>query len=233
MDFIPELLYSVAPYVHFIAFGLLMLAGLNLPVSEDIVFIVSASIAATIVPQNTPLIFAGCFAGAYASDIVAYLIGRYFIGGFLIKHPAVKEWRIVKLLFGEKNISRLEEYFNKYGSKTLFFGRFVPGIRNLLFMTCGLTKMKMPRFLIIDICALCCTSAILFSIGYNLGENYDIIFPWLDKYKIIILIIFIAAMILLNRKKIAALFAKYTEKKAKVGEHFTSKLNVEEEVSEK
>ena len=53
MDYITNILLNAAPYVHFISFGLLLLAGFNLPISEDLVFIVSASIAATMVPVVT------------------------------------------------------------------------------------------------------------------------------------------------------------------------------------
>jgi membrane protein DedA with SNARE-associated domain len=83
MELISGILYNAAPYVHFISCGLLLLAGLNIPISEDVVFIVSSSIAATIVPQNTAAIFLGCFTGAYVSDIMAYGIGRYAGGRIL------------------------------------------------------------------------------------------------------------------------------------------------------
>lgn len=233
MDFLPELLYGVAPYVHFIAFGLLLLAGLNLPVSEDIVYIVSASIAATIVPQNTALIFAGCFAGAYISDIMAYFIGKRFIGGYLIKHPALANRKIVKHIFSEKRISCLKKYFDKYGSKTLFFGRFVPlGLRNILFMTCGIIDMKLSRFMIVDICALACTSAILFYAGYSLGQNYVVIFPWLDRYKLIIFILLVTFIVILNRKKLAAFFSKLHKKTTSltINEHGESKYTKKEKI---
>ena len=76
MEFLSELLYEWARYVHLISFGLLILAGFNFPVSEDLIMIISGSIAATIVPENTFYIFAGCFWGAYFSDIIAYSLGR-------------------------------------------------------------------------------------------------------------------------------------------------------------
>ncbi|MCL1911248.1 MAG: DedA family protein [Leptospirales bacterium] len=198
MESISELLFNAAPYVHFISFGLLLLAGFNLPVSEDVVYIVSASIAATIVPENTFKILAGCFAGAYISDIMAYSIGRFLIGDILLKKPKLG---IIKRGFSEERMLRLKSYFDRYGLKTLFFGRFIP-VRNILFMTCGLMKMRLRHFLIVDMCALTCTSAILFSIGYTLGENYDKIFPYIQRYKIVALFLAALILILINRKNI-------------------------------
>ncbi|MDR3237020.1 MAG: DedA family protein [Spirochaetia bacterium] len=207
MEFTTDLLLNAAQYVHFISFALLFLAGFNLPVSEDLVFIVSASIAATIVPENTPLIFAGCFTGAYVSDIIAYCTGRFVIGGVLLKHPVLSKLTIVKRGFSEKRMLRLKNYFDKYGLKTLFFGRFVP-LRNILFMTCGLINLRFRNFLIVDFCALACTSAILFTIGYSLGENYDEIFPYIKRYKTIVIVLIACIFIFLNRKRLLRLMKR-------------------------
>jgi membrane protein DedA with SNARE-associated domain len=181
MNTITEILFAMAPNVHFISFGLLILAGFNMPVSEDLVFIVSASIAATIVPENTVYIFIGCFMGAYFSDIIAYTIGRTF-GRRLLKISFFQK------LFPEEKIEKIERYFLKYGGNTLFFGRFIPfGMRNVLFATSGIVKMKISKFLLVDFLALCVTSTVLFYLGYNLGQNYQVIFPYLNRYKFIIL----------------------------------------------
>ncbi len=196
MEHLSELLYSLAPYTHFIVFGLLILAGLNLPVSEDLVFIIAASIAATIAPEKTMLIFIGCFAGAYTSDIIAYSIGR-FAG------RQVMETKVIRRFVSEKKLFKVEEYFHNYGQKTLFFGRFIPfGVRNVLFISAGIARMRFYRFLIIDFLALILTSTILFSLGYFFGENYRIIEPYLDRYKYVVFTIFIIAVILVISLKI-------------------------------
>jgi membrane-associated protein len=198
MSNITEILYAMAPNVHFISFGLLILAGFNMPVSEDLVFIVSASIAATLVPENTVYIFIGCFLGAYFSDIIAYTLGRT-LGRRLLKISFFQK------LFPQEKIEKIERYFLKYGGNTLFFGRFIPfGMRNILFATSGIVKMKILKFLIVDFFALSLTSTILFYLGYSLGRNYQVIFPYLNRYKFIILallIVIILFFIFKNRAK--------------------------------
>lgn len=197
MDYVVTLLTDAAPYVHFIAFGLLILAGLNIPVSEDLVFIVSASLAATVVPENTVYVFIGCVTGAYISDILAYTLGRYG-GNWIATLPLFKQE------FSPARIARVKRYFDRYGIKTLFFGRFIPfGVRNVLFMTSGLVKVPFPRFLLVDLMALALTSSILFGLGYVFGSNYQAMLPWLDSYKILIFLIFLLAiaMFLYRRRK--------------------------------
>ena len=190
MEFIADILFKMAPDVHIIAFGLLLLAGFNLPVSEDIVFIVSASIAATIIPQNKYLIFFGCFAGAYFSDIISYSIGKY-------AGRRILQINFFKRMVPDEKIKKTENYFIKYGGKTLFFGRFIPfGVRNVLFITSGIVGMRFIKFLIVDIMALCITSTILFTLGYSFGKNYKQLIPYLDKYKFIIFGIFLCVLMI-------------------------------------
>jgi len=104
-------------------------------------------------------------------------------------------------------IESIKEYFRKYGANTLFFGRFVPfGVRNILFMTSGLIRMKVIKFLIIDFLALCVTSTILFSLGYTLGNNRDKIYPYLDNYKFIIFGLFLFIILF------SIIYKKYKQK---------------------
>ncbi len=173
-------------YVHWIGFALLVLAGFNLPISEDLVMIVCGSIVATYAPENLIKILAFCWAGAYISDIWCYLVGRYFLN-------RVAEHRFVRRMIPIHKIHHLESYFRKYGEKTLYFGRFIPfGARNAVFMTCGLVRMKMLHFLIIDALALCSTTAILFSLGYFGGQNYQRILDFVQRSSPVLFFLVIA-----------------------------------------
>lgn len=179
MDILSILSTPMAENLHLISFGLLLLAGLNFPVSEDLVFIISASIAATIIPENKYLIFAGCYLGAFLSDIIAYMLGRYGL-------PLLFKTRIFNSKTTRKRIVLIESYFNKYGGLALFMGRFIPfGIRNMLFLTAGMVKFKLLKFVFVDLSALTITSTILFYLGYKFGENIDIVFHYVKNYKIV------------------------------------------------
>lgn len=116
--------------------------------------------------------------------------------------------RLVKRESIERKINTMKDYFRAYGGKTLFLGRFIPfGVRNIIFMTCGLIKLPLSRFMIIDLCAVICTSTILFTLGYSFGNNYELIFPYLNKYKFIIAILLAAILLIAIIKK------KYTDKR--------------------
>ena len=199
---VKDLLMGMVPYTQYISFGLLILAGINLPVSEDVVFIVSASIAATLAPENRYYIFAGCFLGAFFSDIIAYCVGRYGINRILTSRTLIK-LRLIHPEKMEQRIRKAADYFERFGGKTIFFGRFIPfGVRNAIFMTCGIIRMNPLKFAIIDACALVCTSSILFTLGYTFGNKYEELFPYISKYKFLVigLIILIAVAVLVKKK---------------------------------
>ena len=73
MDVVDILSHVVAEHLHLIAFGLLLLSGFNVPISEDLVFIASASIAAAIIPENVVFVIAGIVI------VSALMIQRYFL----------------------------------------------------------------------------------------------------------------------------------------------------------
>ncbi len=195
MEFLSNILTTLAPQIHFIAFGLLILSGLNFPISEDIVFILSGAISVTLAPENIYFAYAGCFLGAYISDFIAYAIGRF--GGRKLAHTP-----FFKKILPEEKLQKMEFYFTRYGAKTVLFGRFIPfGVRNIIFISSGFSKMRFTRFMVADIIPLSITSSLLFYLGYSFGENYRDILPYLDRYKVIIFGLFLAAILLVFIKR--------------------------------
>ncbi|MCX7679934.1 MAG: DedA family protein, partial [Spirochaetes bacterium] len=196
--YISSLLTNLAAYMPFISFSLLFIAGFNLPISEDIVILLSGALGATYVPHLLPYIYIGCYAGAFSSDLIAYSLGRIAIRG-LTNH------RFLQNIVSLDKIQFMENYFQRYGGKTLLFGRFIPfGMRNIIFMTAGFSKMNIFKFIFIDLIPLSITSSLLFYVGVKAGDNYRSILPHLNKFKEVIgiaAILIICTLFLLHRMK--------------------------------
>ena len=100
--------------------------------------------------------------------------------------------RVKKFLFS----SVMEIYYQKYGFYTLMVGRFIPfGVRNLLFITAGISKMHFGRFILSDGIACFISNITLFSIAYTLGKNYKVIFSFLVIYNNVLITILIVFLI--------------------------------------
>ncbi len=143
--------------------GLLLLAGFNLPVSEDLMLLSSALIA-----QQRPdlmwQLFAGVFAGAYLSDLICYTLGRTL---------GPKLWQIkwFAKMVDRAHVDKIGGFYEKYGPLTLLIGRFIPfGVRNALFLTAGLSKMKFAKFAISDLIAATITCGTYFWLYFTYGE---------------------------------------------------------------
>ncbi len=167
-----------ADHAHFFLFGLLMLAGLNIPISEDLILLIGGVLAATCVPENTLTLFVWIYLGCIFSAWEAYLIGRKL-------GPYIYEVKIFRMhLLTRTHTEKLFHYYEKYGIWTFVIGRFVPGgVRNALFMTAGLGKMPFLIFVRRDCLACLLSSSTLFSLGYIFGQNKESLFAYFADYQ--------------------------------------------------
>lgn len=157
-------------YLHYwplAAFIALILAGLNIPVSEDAIIVASAAICY----ENPKLLIPTVlfvYAGIIASDIISYFWG-YFCSKGLRSLKAVN--RILKSNKRILILNRLE----KHGFLTFITIRFIPfGVRNALFLSSGFFHLKFWKFIIFDAIAAVISSQSLFWIVYFLGDNSDL-----------------------------------------------------------
>ncbi len=179
-----DLLTQNASHAHWVFFALLMLAGFNLPISEDLVVLSSAVVAATVVPQNTFKLFAFVFTGCYLSDWLSYWIGRTFT-------PWLRRKKYLGKMVDNRRIVKITRFYTKYGVLTLLFGRFIPfGVRNFLFMSAGMVRMNFLKFIIIDGIACLLSNVIWFTIAYSLAENYQVVLAYMKRVNIVVFVTF-------------------------------------------
>ena len=73
-------------------------------------------------------------------------------------------------------------WFDKHGSKAVFFGRMVPGIRSFISIPAGMSKMPMLPFLVFTALGSSIWTSLLTIAGYYFGENYEVIETMLAPY---------------------------------------------------
>ena len=98
------------------------------------------------------------------------------IGSTVIYLIALKLGRVVLLKYlryvkvSEKKLTRVENWFQKYGDKAVLFGRMVPVFREMVSIPAGLFKMKFAKFLTYTILGSCGWSITLILVGYYFGN---------------------------------------------------------------
>jgi membrane protein DedA with SNARE-associated domain len=189
MHTIIQYLFAHAHLAHWLIFGALMLAGMNVPISEDLMVIISGVLAATVVPENTYWLFTAVFLGCYLSDWVCYWMGRKL-------GPKLWNLRWFAKTVNKKRIDQIHGYYEKYGFLTLLIGRFIPfGVRNCLFLTAGIGRMHFGKFILSDGIACIISNITLFSIAYYAGKNYEVILPFLKTFNLLIFGFFLVSII--------------------------------------
>lgn len=180
MEKIISIISEHAHHAHWYIFFAIILAGFNIPISIDLLILVSAFLAAAIIPEHTVYLFLSCILGCWFSASAAYWMGR-LLGPQLCKMPFFSR------LFNVQRLEKMKAFYKKYGMRTLIVGRFIPfGVRNCIFMSSGMSKMHFGKFILID--ALACTlwCSIAFSIFYFLGQNYQVIWHYLKTFNLFV-----------------------------------------------
>jgi len=153
-------------YYPLAAFIALILAGLNVPISEDLIIITGALICQGNPSMLVP-VFAATYAGVVISDYFPYILGSYIRKG-TIKAKFLTE------LFSPRKIVRIHRYLDKYGIFTFIVGRFIPfGVRNTLFITSGLFGLRLRRFALYDTTAATISVSTLFFLAYHFGDAVE------------------------------------------------------------
>ncbi|MDI1230662.1 MAG: DedA family protein [Methylobacter sp.] len=164
MEELTHLIQTNIPYAPYIIFGALMLAGLNIPISEDAMLFVSAVLASTY-PDYLVQFFIAVYLGAYLSDLVCYWLGR-ILGAKLF------EIRFFANRVSAQRIGKIHLFYEKHGLITILVGRFIPfGVRNGLFLTAGLGRMNFLKFALADLTACTITTISYFSLYYHYGNS--------------------------------------------------------------
>lgn len=175
-----------ADQAHYIFFGLFLLAGINLPISEDLLLLTGGAIVSRCIPDQYVHLYLWMFFGCWISGWEAYWLGRWL-------GPKLYQIRWFKHVVTKKRIEKLHTYYEKFGIWTFIVGRFIPGgVRNALFITSGMGKMPFILFTLRDLVAAFISTNVVFYIGYAFGKHYEIIVENFLKYDKIALLIVIA-----------------------------------------
>ncbi len=164
MEELLQFIQANIQYAHWIIFGALLLAGFNIPVSEDGMLFISGVLASNF-PDHLVRLFIAVYMGAYLSDLICYTLGRKL-------GPKLFEIKFFANMVPPERIDKIHNFYERYGIVTLLIGRFIPfGVRNGLFLTAGLGKMDFQKFALADLLACTISTVVFFSLYYHFGNS--------------------------------------------------------------
>lgn len=132
------------------------------------------------------------FIGAVLGDTVGYAFGRK-VGPAIFKSET-------SIFFNKKNIERTRAFYEKYGTKTIIFARFVPIVRTFAPIFAGVGQMRYKTFLAYNLIGGALWGLGVTGAAYYLGS----LFPNMEHYLVqIVVVIIIISLLPLAKEYLA------------------------------
>ena len=136
-------------------------------------------------PINVLLIILFGTMGALLGAIINYVLSMW-LGRPIIYAFADSKFGHLCLLSSEK-VKKAEDYFNEHGKVSTFVGRLIPGIRQLISIPAGLSKMHFGQFLLYTSLGASIWNIILALLGYIAHGQMDLIHAYSHELSIAIM----------------------------------------------
>ena len=146
----------------------------------------------------------------------AYLVGRGFlnfwgvlisttlgsIAGFMAVFAIAYwiEWKLIEKYrpkwVERSKIDRVEKWFRQYGYWIVLINRFLSGIRSIISLVAGLSKMNTLLVFLLALISCFVWNGALIGLGALLGENWELIGHFLKVYNQIVIIALVVGIVI-------------------------------------
>ena len=156
-------------------------------------------------PSEVAMIPAGIWASkGEMSLLMAIFVGTAgsLLGALFNYFLARKYGRVGVLKFGkyffftEEKLQKMEKFFVKHGSFSTFVARLIPGVRQLVSLPAGLSKMPLDKFMLHTTLGAGIWITILVFLGYFIGENEALVKEYTHQIVLATLLMIVVATLL-------------------------------------
>jgi membrane protein DedA with SNARE-associated domain len=151
-------------------FVLMVLESALIPIPSEIIMPFSGYLVSTNKFGPIEVVLAGSL-GNLVGSVLTYFLGLRAGRALFVRYGKY-------FLFRESHLRTVENWFQKYGDRTSFVGRLLPGVRTYVSLPAGIGGMRLGRFMIYTFAGSLIWNIILTYVGIQLGENWKNI----DKY---------------------------------------------------
>lgn len=164
----------------------LIIAGLGVPIPEDIPLLASGVLVQRGVVSFWEALLA-CAFGVFVGDTMIFLFARRL-------GPRALEVRPFRWVITPERRQKIEHMFARYGNVIVFMARHMAGLRAPTFAMAGIHGMPLYRFWLWDGLGLCVSAPVFIGIGYWLADNLDKAQEYMKRAEVIVLAVIVLAV---------------------------------------
>lgn len=187
-QFIQILTNLISDYGYWVIGIAMFLDSVNIPIPSEITLPFGGYLASISKLNLLAVIIISTITTTLGS-ILNYYLGFYGGGPFLEKYGKY-------FFISKEDLELATKWLNKYGNWIIFTGRLIPGVRTFISLPAGIAKINMKIFLIYTFAGSLLWCSLLTYIGYKLGNHWEQIEVFFEKFHIIIIGIALVLVIL-------------------------------------
>jgi membrane protein DedA with SNARE-associated domain len=132
--------------------------------------------------------------GALGSTIGSIAI--YFVALKLGKRVFLRLGKYIRI--GESELNKSEKWFENHGTIAVFAGRMAPGIREIISIPAGISKMNLSKFIIFTFSGSLIWCISLTLVGYYIGDAWNKLVKGSGVFNIISIVIVVGILAVLG-----------------------------------
>jgi len=168
----------------------LLLENTGLPVPGETILLLGSFLAFSQRQLQLPWIIVVGIASATLGDNIGFFVGLR--GGRPLLNRYRQWFRISK-----EAIANGERVFQRYGPATIFFARFVAGLRVIAGPLAGILRMEWRRFAIYNFLGATVWVTVIATVGYVFGRHWGRLLHIVKEFNITILVIGVIVVVLM------------------------------------
>lgn len=164
------------------------------------------------IPSEVVLPLAGYLANRGRLDVVGVLVAStvgallgalvlYALGARLGTRRATALLARLPLL-DQEDVERAAGWFDRHGSGAVFTGRLVPGVRSLISLPAGASRMSLVRFTVLTLAGSALWNSLLIGGGYALGTRYAMVERYSTVLDYVVVVAVVLSITLLVRRRL-------------------------------
>jgi membrane protein DedA with SNARE-associated domain len=168
IDFIVNNITALISIIgYFGVFILMTLESTMIPIPSEAVMPFAGFLAAS-GGMSLIAVIAVSILASLTGSLISYWIGMNYGYRFVRKFGKY-------FLVDEAHLLKAEKWFKTNGGKTIFFSRFIPGIRHIISVPAGVGKMNIAKFSMFTVVGAGIWNSFLAILGFELGKNWIIV----------------------------------------------------------